>query len=85
MLNLEIFSQIKQSHENLKVIEDTISLSFENHELEQHINIIKNEIPPKVLNKNTVFWKCSKCGKLYWKGKMWDNMQRVIKKLNQRI
>ncbi|MHA1238207.1 MAG: Mut7-C RNAse domain-containing protein [Candidatus Odinarchaeia archaeon] len=45
-------------------------------------NEIKNKVPPKVLARNHEFWRCVNCGKIYWKGKMWDNIIKVIEKLN---
>lgn len=43
--------------------------------------IPKGEAPPDVYAHKRKFWKCQKCGKLYWKGGHWKNMGRTISKV----
>lgn len=42
---------------------------------------IKDQIPEKTLNTYTEFWKCinSKCGKIYWAGRQWQNIIETLK------
>ena len=33
-------------------------------------------VPPKVRSKE--YWVCPKCGKVYWEGKHWEGIKKVI-------
>lgn len=36
------------------------------------------EIPPKVFEKQRIFFKCKECGKYYWVGKHWEKIKMVL-------
>ncbi len=38
----------------------------------------RGEVPPNVYTRKRKFWKCKKCGKIYWKGGHWKNMRKAI-------
>lgn len=35
---------------------------------------VKDEVPPRSLQMTDEFFRCSSCGKVYWKGTHWKNM-----------
>lgn len=35
-------------------------------------------VPPSVYRRKRKFWRCRKCGKIYWKGGHWKNMAKTI-------
>ncbi|MEM2878148.1 MAG: Mut7-C RNAse domain-containing protein [Candidatus Hadarchaeales archaeon] len=43
---------------------------------------VKGLVPKKVLDMEE-FWKCSSCGKVYWKGKHWKSMLKTVQRYNQ--
>jgi len=42
----------------------------------------KAEVPEGAWTSNEKFWKCTKCGKVYWKGTHWRGIMERLKKLN---
>ena len=42
----------------------------------------KAEVPEGAWTANDKFWKCTKCGKVYWKGTHWRGITERLKKLN---
>lgn len=42
----------------------------------------KRDIPPKTYEAVNEFWKCMKCGQLYWPGKHWERITRLFKELS---
>ncbi len=36
---------------------------------------LKGEVPPHLLSEHSEFWKCKKCGKIYWEGSHWKNIK----------
>ncbi|MHA1753931.1 MAG: Mut7-C RNAse domain-containing protein [Candidatus Odinarchaeia archaeon] len=65
----------KKLNINLKVQPDISRCSFCNTPLKKvnSINKFKALIPPKLRNRRK-FWYCSKCNKIFWKGRMWPNI-----------
>lgn len=67
----------------LKFHEDMIRCSTCNGEL---ANLPKEEAKDKVPEgayvSNEKFWRCSRCGKIYWKGTHWRGINERLKKLN---
>jgi uncharacterized protein with PIN domain len=41
----------------------------------------KKEIPPKVLARHRLFFCCTSCSKLYWRGGHWDRIRRLSSSL----
>lgn len=39
-------------------------------------------VPEGALKDNDVFWKCTACGKAYWKGTHWLGIMERLRKLN---
>ncbi|MEM4272663.1 MAG: Mut7-C RNAse domain-containing protein, partial [Candidatus Bilamarchaeaceae archaeon] len=37
---------------------------------------IKSEVPSHLLSEHEEFWKCAKCGKVYWEGSHWPNINK---------
>ncbi len=42
----------------------------------------KESVPEGALNNNDRFWKCSKCGKVYWKGTHWRGIMERFQRLS---
>ncbi len=40
--------------------------------------VVADRVPPQSLEANSVFYVCTKCGKVYWEGSHWRNMRRVV-------
>ena len=47
-------------------------------------NII-NLIPQGVAKNNSEFWQCQLCKKIYWKGTHYDNLQKFLDGVNERL
>ena len=39
-------------------------------------------VPEGALQANDKFWKCSQCGKVFWKGTHWNGIMERLRKLN---
>lgn len=48
-------------------------------------NLIKHDIPVRLLSSNKVFYKCSRCRKIYWRGSHSEHISRLIKELNMKL
>jgi uncharacterized protein with PIN domain len=46
---------------------------------------ISGEVPPKVKEYHQDFWACTKCGKIYWMGRHWENIEKEINDLNRKL
>ncbi len=42
---------------------------------------VKEDIHEKVLDNNEKFWKCEKCGKIYWLGGHWEKIGETMEKM----
>lgn len=42
----------------------------------------KESVPEGAFENNDKFWKCSKCGKVYWKGTHWHGIMDRFRKLS---
>ncbi|VUT24511.1 MAG: hypothetical protein MASP_00543 [Candidatus Methanolliviera sp. GoM_asphalt] len=53
--------------------------------LEENIDELyeKDYVPKKLISKEEKFWKCAKCGQIYWIGSHWENMKEKIKKIEE--
>jgi len=38
-------------------------------------------IPPKVLARHRLFYRCTSCSRLYWHGKHWERLRRLSRSL----
>jgi uncharacterized protein with PIN domain len=54
-----------------------------NGELEvlKRADAAKEEIPAKVLARHRLFFRCTSCSKLYWRGGHWDRIRRLSSSL----
>jgi hypothetical protein len=43
----------------------------------------KDYVPKKLISRGEKFWKCAKCGQIYWMGTHWDNMKEKVKKIEE--
>ena len=52
-------------------------------------SIIKDNIvdliPDGVSKNNSEFWQCQSCKKIYWKGTHYDNLQKFLDGVNERL
>jgi len=48
-------------------------------------NLIKYDIPMRVLHNNEIFYKCRKCMKVYWRGSHIEHIYCLIKKINTEL
>ncbi len=44
-----------------------------------------SNVPEKVFEKQSKFWLCCNCGKVYWEGSHWEKIEKSVKKINQLI
>ncbi len=44
----------------------------------------KEQIPEKVYRLQDNFWACSACNKVYWQGRHWERICRLLEKLKER-
>ena len=46
---------------------------------------IRGKIPATVLRAQSEFWRCVKCGKLYWHGKHWKTILEMASRYNRMV
>ena len=78
-----LYDQIQQVvHEFGLTLEDTRVLSLCtlcNVSVEpMEKSTLKNLVPMHAYESHQHFWQCPSCGRIYWKGSHWDNIQRFI-------
>jgi uncharacterized protein with PIN domain len=81
----DLDSQLKAVTERygLKFNDDMIRCSTCNGELQDLAKEEAKELVPEgAFANNDRFWKCSKCGKVYWKGTHWHGIMERLKKLS---
>ncbi|MHA1594908.1 MAG: DUF5615 family PIN-like protein [Candidatus Baldrarchaeia archaeon] len=42
-------------------------------------------LSPNIIEAHEEFWRCTKCGKIYWKGRMWRNINRILEKVKEEM
>jgi uncharacterized protein with PIN domain len=42
----------------------------------------KEKVPPKVLARHRLFFRCTSCSKLYWRGGHWERIRRLSSSLS---
>ena len=42
-------------------------------------------VPPTIGAKYDKFWKCPKCGKIYWQGNHWRTINNIINEVNKKL
>lgn len=43
----------------------------------------KGKVPEYVWEHTEIFWRCKKCGRIYWLGSHWQNMEEMIKRIEE--
>ncbi len=46
---------------------------------------VLNRVPEKIIELHENFWICTSCGKVYWKGKHWITMNKILSEVRERI
>jgi uncharacterized protein with PIN domain len=47
----------------------------------KRVGEVRDLLPSGVLRGRKAFWRCSKCGKIYWKGKHWENILKTAEEI----
>ncbi|MEM1545256.1 MAG: Mut7-C RNAse domain-containing protein [Candidatus Methanomethylicia archaeon] len=48
-------------------------------------NNIRNLVPKNILSKNSIFWICRSCGKVYWHGSHWRLITSTLSRVDKMI
>lgn len=48
-------------------------------------NLIKNQIPDRLLHSKNIFYECTKCNKIYWIGTHVEHISRLIREINTKL
>lgn len=48
-------------------------------------NLIKDQIPNRLLNSKNVFYQCRQCNKIYWIGSHMERIDFLIKEINTKL
>lgn len=74
-----ILAQLKIDANDLRIGSRCIEC---NTELEMaYKSELENKIPKGILERNNEFWICRNCGKIYWHGSHWKNIERELKEI----
>jgi hypothetical protein len=46
---------------------------------------IEGKIPVTVFKSNKEFWRCKRCGKIYWKGKHWGSITKIVEEYQKEV
>ncbi len=46
---------------------------------------VRGAVPEKVLNSYDKFWRCSSCGKIYWRGSHWKGITLTLKEARRML
>jgi uncharacterized protein with PIN domain len=46
---------------------------------------IKGSVPPRVYSLHEDFWKCPRCGKVYWVGSHWRHIEKVLQEAREKL
>jgi hypothetical protein len=46
---------------------------------------LEGELPENVLMGTRKFWRCTDCGKIYWEGKHWENIRKIIEEVRSDV
>jgi len=42
---------------------------------------VREKVPEHVWQSHDEFWRCPKCGRIYWTGSHWDNMKDMLERI----
>ncbi|MEM4717590.1 MAG: Mut7-C RNAse domain-containing protein [Desulfurococcaceae archaeon] len=46
---------------------------------------ISNNVPPRVYKLHSDFWRCPKCGKVYWIGRHWRHIELTLREAREKL
>lgn len=46
---------------------------------------VEGRVPPRVLEQHSVFWVCTGCGQVYWKGGHWRGIEKTLAEVRKRL
>ncbi len=46
---------------------------------------ISDKVSANTLDSYDYFWICSNCGQVYWMGRMWRSMIRIVEEVKERL
>ncbi|MDP6459847.1 MAG: Mut7-C RNAse domain-containing protein, partial [Candidatus Hydrothermarchaeota archaeon] len=46
---------------------------------------LEGEFPENVLTGAREFWRCADCGKIYWEGRHWENIRKMIEEVRSDV
>jgi len=46
---------------------------------------VKGRVPPQVLERHSVFWVCTGCGQVYWRGGHWRGIEATLAEARKRL
>ena len=46
---------------------------------------IKDKVPPSVLRAHSDFWECTRCGKVYWVGRHWRMIEKILQDAREKL
>lgn len=39
---------------------------------------VSGKVDPQIISSYKIYWVCNSCGKVYWKGKHWRNIEKML-------
>lgn len=48
-------------------------------------NLMRYHVPVRLLHSNTIFYQCTECRKIYWRGSHMEDISRLIKEINMKL
>ncbi|MEB3773880.1 MAG: Mut7-C RNAse domain-containing protein [Desulfurococcales archaeon] len=48
-------------------------------------SLVKDKVPPGALNSYDTFYICRRCGRVYWRGGHWRNIERVLEEASRLV
>lgn len=49
------------------------------------IEEVNGKVPQEIIKLHDEFWICTKCGKIYWKGKHWITMRKILSEVKEKL
>ncbi|MBN1300599.1 MAG: Mut7-C ubiquitin/RNAse domain-containing protein [Melioribacteraceae bacterium] len=83
--DLQIVEVIDRFHLTGSIKEFTRCISCNGKLLEIDKELIKDEVPQKVLDQYNLFYYCRDCGKIYWKGSHYFDMIKNVNDIKEKL
>ncbi len=89
----DVFKQLKEmhSHINLNLEAKMDRCTMCNHPIrivrpeEMEVVRSKEYVFPDLFERNTEFWICDNCKRVYWEGSHWNNIQKRVAELKKEV